>query len=210
MQNTLEWIQTKNLVPYEEALTFMSERVAGIIEGDKSEAIWLLEHPPIYTAGTSSESQDLLNATKFPVYQTGRGGQYTYHGPGQRIAYILLNLKKRNMQDVRLFVTKLEQLIINIIAHYGLSGKTYKDRVGVWVLDKNGNEKKIAAIGIRIKKWVTYHGIAINVFPNLADFSGIVPCGIKEFGVTSFADLGIDISLAELDKLFKQEFEKIF
>jgi lipoyl(octanoyl) transferase len=206
----VEWKTTSDLTPYDEAIRAMEERVAAIVAGDKPELVWLVEHPPLYTAGTSAKVADLLDTKRFPVYNTGRGGEYTYHGPGQRIAYVMLDLKKRNAQDIKLYVANLEQWIINTLAVLGLQGERRTGRVGIWIDDGYGNEKKIAAIGIRVRKWVTYHGIAININPDLSHFAGIVPCGIAEYGVTSLQNLGSPAPMNCVDEILKQEFGKIF
>ncbi|MCE3231950.1 MAG: lipB [Rickettsiaceae bacterium] len=206
----MEWKTSPGLISYEEAVAQMEARVAGIIAGTEDEMVWLVEHPPLYTAGTSAKAADLLDSTRFPVYSTGRGGEYTYHGPGQRVAYVMLNLKQRNAEDLKLYVSNLEQWIINTLAVLGIKGERHKGRVGIWVDDGYGNEKKVAAIGIRVRKWVTYHGIALNINPDLKHFSGIVPCGIKEYGVTSLAGLGCPANMACLDAILQQEFGKIF
>lgn len=201
----LEWKYSHELVPYEEALTTMQDIVQDIIAGNHPGCIWSLEHPPLYTAGTSANIHDLLNPTRFPVYEAGRGGQYTYHGPGQRIVYVMLDLKRYAHQDVRKFVYLLEQWIINTLAQVGVLGERRTDRIGVWV-KKGGTEAKIAALGIRLKKWVSYHGIALNIHPNLEHFSGIRPCGISKYGVTSLHDLGITVTMQEMDRILKKEF----
>ncbi len=186
----------------------MQERAAAIRDGNAPELIWLLEHPPLYTAGTSANAEDLVAPDKFPVYDAGRGGQYTYHGPGQRIAYVLLDLKKRG-SDIRAFVQDLEKWVIDVLAQYQIKGEIREGRVGVWIA--NGRqEDKIAAIGVRVRKWVSFHGISINVEPDLSHYDGIVPCGISEFGVTSLVNQGIPISLAEFDIELKDSFERVF
>ena len=196
----------------------MDERVAAIAGGSAPEQVWLLEHPPLYTAGTSARPQDLIEA-RFPVHQTGRGGQFTYHGPGQRVAYVMLDLNRRK-PDVRAFVATLEEWIIRTLGAFNVRGERREDRIGVWVrrpdkgLDRQGLgfEDKIAALGIRVRKWVTLHGIAINIEPELSHFSGIVPCGVSEqrFGVTSFADLGLPVTMNEVDMALRREFEALF
>jgi len=198
-------------VAYEDALRTMEERVAGIRAGTAAEMIWLLEHPPLYTAGTSAQAGDLLDA-RFPVYQTGRGGQYTYHGPGQRVGYAMLDLKKRQQQpDIKQYVWQLEEWIIRSLAHFDVIGARRAGRVGIWVDEGNGRESKIAAIGVRIRHWVTYHGIAINVDPDLSHYAGIVPCGIAEHGVTSLTQLlGRPVAMAEIDAALKAEWEGVF
>lgn len=204
----IEWKISDQLVPYEEALALMEERAAAIREGTAPELIWLLEHPPLYTAGTSADATDLVDPEKFPVYDAGRGGQYTYHGPGQRIAYVLLDLKKRN-SDIRAFVKDLEHWVIDVLAQYQLKGEIREGRVGVWI-PKGNTEDKIAAIGVRVRKWVSFHGISINVEPDLSHYEGIVPCGISEYGVTSLVKEGIPVSLPEFDIELRDSFEKIF
>ena len=206
-EDKIRWEIATGITPYEIALARMDTEVAAISTG-ATELIWLLEHPPIYTAGTSAKPADLVDATRFPVYETGRGGQYTYHGPGQRVAYVMLDLKKRG-NDVRAFVAGLEDVIIGTLAGFNIIGERREDRVGVWVRRDVG-EDKIAALGIRVRKGVTFHGLSINVGPDLSHFSGIVPCGVTEHGVTSFADLGKNTSMAELDLALKSSFSKIF
>lgn len=193
----------------------MEQRVAAIHAGKATGYVWLLEHPPLYTAGTSAKATDLLDASRFPVYETGRGGQFTYHGPGQRVAYAMLDMKlpspfNSGSPDVRAYVTFLEQWLINSLTHFGIEGRTYPDRVGVWVDDGNGSEAKIAAIGIRIRHWVSFHGIALNVNPDLSHFAGIIPCGIRQFGVTSLHDLGKNVEMEEVDTVLRTEFEKLY
>lgn len=208
----VEWKIADDLVDYETALQEMDERVKRIISGEARELVWLLEHPPLYTAGTSADDSDLVVPDRFPVYRTGRGGQHTYHGPGQRVAYVMLDLKQRQ-QDVRAFVSALEAWLINSLWHYHIRGERREDRVGVWVRRPDRGqtvEDKIAAIGIRLRKWVTFHGISFNVEPDLEHFSGIVPCGVTEHGVTSLVDLGIPVSMSENDTVLRAEFEKIF
>lgn len=208
----VEWKISDDLVDYETALLEMDERVKRINSGEASELVWLLEHPPLYTAGTSADDSDLVAPDRFPVYRTGRGGQHTYHGPGQRVAYVMLDLKRRQ-QDVRAFVSALEAWLINALWHYHIRGERREDRVGVWVRRPERGatvEDKIAAIGIRLRKWVTFHGISFNVDPDLEHFSGIVPCGVTEHGVTSLVDLGIPVSMAENDSVLRAEFKKIF
>jgi lipoyl(octanoyl) transferase len=208
-----EWRIGSGLTAYDAALAGMEARVADIAGGRASELIWLVEHPPLYTAGTSAGDAELLDA-RFPVHQAGRGGQMTYHGPGQRVVYLMLDLKRRR-PDVRAFVATLEEWIIRALAHFNVQGERRDDRVGVWVRrpDKgDGYEDKIAAIGIRLKSWVSLHGIAINVEPDLSHFAGIVPCGVREqkFGVTSLVDLGLPVTMDDLDVALKVEFEGLF
>ncbi len=206
----VEWIFEKDAVAYPNAVELMEKRVADIRDSQGSETVWLLEHPALYTAGTSADESDLLDA-RFPVYKTGRGGEYTYHGPGQRVGYVMLDLKKRqNKPDVRHFVWSLEEWIIQTLAEFDIKGERREGRVGIWVVMPDGSESKIAAIGVRIRKWVTYHGIAINVNPDLSHFGGIVPCGISHHGVTSMHDLGKTISMEELDPVLKEKFRLIF
>jgi lipoyl(octanoyl) transferase len=201
------WEVADGLTPYETALARMDAEVAAISAGS-NELIWLVEHPPIYTAGTSSKPADLVDGGRFPVFETGRGGQYTYHGPGQRVAYVMLDLKKRG-NDVRAFVAGLEDVIIDTLAEFDIIGERREDRVGVWVR-RGEREDKIAALGIRVRKGVTFHGLSINLVPDLSHFDGIVPCGVSEHGVTSFADIGLNANMADLDKALKASFEKIF
>lgn len=205
----MDWIVADTPQDYNSAVLAMEERVAAIRAGTAGDLVWLLEHPPLYTAGTSANPADLLNP-QFPVYETGRGGEYTYHGPGQRVAYVILDLKKRQQApDIKKYVCMLEEWVIRSLAHFGIKGERRAGRIGIWVATAAG-EKKIAAIGVRIRHWVTYHGIAINVDPDLSHFGGIVPCGLKEFGVTSFHDLNKSISMKELDDVLQKEFEAVF
>jgi len=206
---TVKWKIDKKPIDYETALNFMEQQVTDIIDNKGNELVWLLEHPHTYTAGTSANDCDLLRKD-IPTFKTGRGGQYTYHGPGQRIAYVMIDLKSRDSKDVKLYVHNLEEWIIKTLAVFNIKGERREGRVGIWVIDKNGKEKKIAALGVRLRKWVTMHGIAINLSPDLSYFSGIVPCGIKEFGVTSIKELGIDISMEELDKALKEKWSEVF
>lgn len=202
------WEVADTVVPYPEAMAAMDRHVESIGRGEEPERVWLLEHPPLYTAGTSARPQDLVETDRFPVFKTGRGGQYTYHGPGQRVAYVMLDLKRRG-GDVRAFVAALEQWVIDTLADFNVTGERREDRVGVWVR-RGGREDKIAAIGIRVRHWVTFHGISINVEPDLAHFSGIVPCGIREHGVTSLVDLGLPVTMEDLDVALKMNFQRIF
>lgn len=203
-----EWRRTAGLVPYPDAVAAMEARVAAIAGRQAAEEVWLVEHPPLYTAGTSADPADLLTADRFPVYQTGRGGQYTYHGPGQRIAYVMLDLGRRG-PDLRRYVSTLEDWIIRTVGRYGIIGERREGLVGVWVRTSLGYDK-IAAIGIRVRRWVSFHGIALNVDPELGHFSGIVPCGVRGSGVTSLRQLGIDTSMAEVDRILREEFEAQF
>ena len=208
----VQWRVSDAPVPYQAALAAMDERVAAIAAGGAPEQVWLLEHPPLYTAGTSARLEDLLTPDRFPVYKAGRGGQYTYHGPGQRVAYVMLDLRQRG-QDVRAFVTGLEDWIIRTLALLDVTGERREDRVGVWVRRPEkgpGVEDKIAAIGIRLRRWVSFHGISINVAPDLSHFDGIVPCGVHRHGVTSIADLGLPASMADTDAALKSAFEPVF
>ena len=205
----IEWQHADGLVAYEEAVDFMEARTKAIAENEAPEMVWLLEHPPLYTAGTSAKEDDLVDAERFAVHHSGRGGQYTYHGPGQRVAYVMLDLRERG-RDVSAFVRGLEQWIISTLSDFDVSAERREGRVGVWVDEDNGQESKIAAIGVRLKKWVSFHGISINVNPDLEHFGGIVPCGISEHGVTSLAALGKDVSMADLDTALRRNFEAIF
>jgi len=210
---TFEWKIEERPVPYERALAFMEARVRTIREREAAEMVWLLEHPPVYTAGTSADPKDLLT-NRFPVHHTGRGGQYTYHGPGQRVVYAMLDLQKRT-QDLKKYVFDLEQWVINTLETFNVKGERREGRVGIWVDMEayghpKGTEAKIAAIGVRIQKWVTFHGISINVNPNLEHYKGIVPCGISDQGMTSLAELEKLVSMADLDEALKENFEKTF
>jgi lipoyl(octanoyl) transferase len=197
------------LVDYREAEAAMEARAAAIRAGQAPELVWFLEHPPLYTAGTSAQPEDLLTPDRLPVFATGRGGQYTYHGPGQRVAYAILDLKRRG-QDVRRYVTDLEEWMIRALADVGVIGERRAGRVGIWVVGKDGREDKIGAIGVRVRHWVSFHGISINVSPDLGHFAGIVPCGIAAHGVTSLQDLEVKATMAELDKALNVQFEKVF
>jgi lipoyl(octanoyl) transferase len=214
----VEWIVSDGLTAYPQAVAFMEQRAHAIAEERSPECVWLVEHPPLYTAGTSAKPADLLDR-RFPVFETGRGGQFTYHGPGQRVAYVMLDLKRRK-PDVRAFVCALEAWLIGTLAAFNITGERREDRVGVWVkrpdkprgLDGGMAEDKIAALGIRVRRWVTFHGISLNVEPDLSHFSGIVPCGIGQshFGVTSLFDLGIPVTMPEVDSILRREFEAVF
>ncbi|MGF1594940.1 MAG: lipoyl(octanoyl) transferase LipB [Kiloniellaceae bacterium] len=210
----VEWRVEPGLTDYPAAVAAMEARVAAIRDGGAPELVWLVEHPPLYTAGTSARPQDLLQPDRFPVYRSGRGGEYTYHGPGQRVAYVMLDLKRRG-PDVRRFVTDLEDWIVRALAAFAVAGERRDGRVGIWVArggtrEDKPREDKIAAIGVRVRRWVTYHGIAVNVAPALEHFSGIVPCGIHGHGVTSLADLGIPATLPDLDTALRTNFPKVF
>lgn len=214
MTNPIEWRISDSPVPYPEAVKAMETRVAAIRAGTAPELVWLLEHPPLYTAGTSAQPGDLLQPERFPVYASGRGGQYTYHGPGQRVAYVMLDLKRR-APDLRRFVHGLEEWVIRTLTRFNVRGERRDGRIGIWVARSGGREDKIAAVGVRVRHWVSYHGIAINLDPELEHFTGIVPCGIESgpgsrFGVTSLYDLGILIAMAELDTALKSAFVEVF
>jgi len=209
----VEWRISDSAVPYPDAVAAMEARAADIASGQADEMVWLLEHPPLYTAGTSGRNEDLLDP-RFPLFTTGRGGQLTYHGPGQRVAYVMLDLKRRR-PDVRAYIAALEEWIIRTLAAFNVRGERREDRVGVWVKrpDKgDGCEDKIAAIGVRLRRWVSFHGIAINVEPDLSHFSAIVPCGVTDprYGVTSLVDLGLPVTMADVDVALRQAFEEIF
>ena len=209
--SNIEWRVSSELVHFENALEFMQKRVEEIIEGTAPQLIWMLEHHAVYTAGISAKDEDLLNKTDIPVFQTNRGGKYTYHCPGMKIIYVMLDLKNffaPEKPDVARFVEFLENWVIEILAEFGIKGEIRKGRVGIWVTDKNGNEKKIAALGIKIKKWVSYHGIAINLSPDLAGFSNIVPCGIKEFGVTTMEEIIGKADGEKFNKIAREKFDE--
>ncbi|MEL6839208.1 MAG: lipoyl(octanoyl) transferase LipB [Pseudomonadota bacterium] len=211
----VEWKISDGLTPYEDALRFMDARVAGIIDGREAECIWLLEHPPLYTAGTSAKPADLIDPDRFPVYQARRGGEYTYHGPGQRVAYVMLNVGRRG-HDVRQFVKDLERWVIATLDTFNVKGEIREGRVGVWVErpekptqpDGHPAEDKIAALGIRLRKWVSFHGLSINVDPDLSHFDGIVPCGISAHGVTSLVDLGLPVAMSDVDVALQRAFDE--
>jgi lipoyl(octanoyl) transferase len=200
-----EWRVSNEPVAYPDAVEFMERRVAAIHAQQAPEAVWLLEHPALYTAGTSADAAELVDPMGLPVYRTGRGGRYTYHGPGQRIAYVMLDLKGRG-GDLREFISGLETWLIATLADFGVAGEVRADRVGVWVR-RQGREDKIAAIGVRVRRWVSYHGISLNVAPDLDHFKGIVPCGIRDHGVTSLKALGVDVSMADVDAALKKRFD---
>ncbi|CAH0340967.1 lipoyl(octanoyl) transferase LipB [Rhizobium sp. CECT 9324] len=213
----VRWRITEGLVPYEEAVAEMERQVAAIADGTADELVWLVEHPPLYTAGTSADSADLIQPDRFPVFATGRGGEYTYHGPGQRVAYVMLDLKRRR-QDVRAYVAALEDVVIRTLDSMNVRGERREDRVGVWVRrpekpllpDGTMAEDKIAALGIRLRRWVSFHGLSINVDPDLDHFSGIVPCGIRTYGVTSLVDLGLPVMMTDVDMRLRDAFQEVF
>jgi lipoyl(octanoyl) transferase len=208
----VEWGVEDGLVGYDDAVAAMEERVAAIADGRAPELVWLLEHPPLYTAGTSARDVDLVEPDRFPVFRTGRGGQYTYHGPGQRVAYVMLDLNRRT-PDLRRFVTALEAWLIGTLDAFNVRGERREDRVGVWVRRPErgeGVEDKIAAIGIRVRRWVTFHGISLNVEPDLSHFSGIVPCGVTRHGVTSLVDLGLPVTMNDADVALRAAFDEVF
>ena len=205
----IEWRTSTELIDYSDAIEFMENRVNGIHQRTAQEMVWLLEHQSVYTAGSSAKQQDLLAAERFPVIRTGRGGQYTYHGPGQRVIYLMLDLKKRG-SDIWGYVRKLEEWLIATLAQFEIIGERREDRVGIWVTDPHGREKKIAAIGVRVRHWICFHGVSINVNPSLNHYDGIIPCGISKFGITSMHELERNISVFELDRKLKQTFYKTF
>ena len=209
----VEWAVSRRKIGYLEAVEAMEARVEAIAAGDAGEMAWLLEHPPLYTAGVSSKPGDLLDRDRFPVFRTGRGGQYTYHGPGQRVAYVMLDLRRRG-RDVRAFVESLEAWVIGALADFNVEGQIRPGRVGVWVERRAPGvpprEDKIAAIGVKIRRWVSFHGVSVNVEPDLSHFDGIVPCGLSEFGVTSLVDLGLPVTMDEADAALKASFERVF
>ncbi|OYU18077.1 MAG: lipoate-protein ligase B [Rhodobacteraceae bacterium PARR1] len=213
----VEWTHLPGLSPYADTLAAMEARAAAIASGDAPEAVWLLEHPALYTAGTSAKAADLTDPDRFPVFQTGRGGQYTYHGPGQRVAYVMMDLNRRT-PDVRCFVRAMENWVIAALAEFNVKGEIRQGRVGVWVprpdkprqADGSMAEDKIAAIGVKLRKWVSFHGLSINVEPDLGHFSGIVPCGIRDHGVTSLVDLGLPVTLADVDAALMATFPRYF
>ncbi len=215
--DAVEWVVREGLLPYPEAVAAMEARAAAIAAGEAGEQVWLVEHPPLYTAGTSAREKDLIAPDRFPVFRAGRGGEFTYHGPGQRVGYLMLDLNRRG-PDLRRYVATLENWIIATLAQFNVVGERRQDRIGVWVRrpdkpplpDGRPAEDKIAAIGIRVRRWVTFHGISLNVDPDLDHYSGIVPCGISGYGVTSLVDLGIPVSMAEVDSALKATFEAGF
>ncbi len=201
------------LTPYETAISLMRERIGAIREGTQGELLWFVEHPPLYTAGTSAAESGLKDPARFPTYSAGRGGQWTYHGPGQRVIYAMLDLNEPHgsipARDIRCYVAGLERWVIETLRDFGITGETRKGRVGIWVVN-GGREEKIGAIGVRVSRWVSWHGLALNVNPDLSHFSGIIPCGISEFGVTSLAALGVDAGMAEVDAALIRNFGKVF
>ena len=208
----VEWAIADRLVPYDEAVRQMEARVAEIAAGTARERVWLVEHPPLYTAGTSADDADLVEPARFPVHRSGRGGQFTYHGPGQRVAYAMLDLNRRT-PDLRRYVAALEAWLIDALEQFNVRGERREDRVGVWVRrpEKGADvEDKIAAIGIRVRRWVTFHGVSLNVEPDLSHFAGIVPCGVREHGVTSLVDLGLRVTMPEVDSVLRASFEGVF
>jgi lipoyl(octanoyl) transferase len=208
----VDWVISDGLTAYVEAVQLMEGRVAAIAAGTAAECVWLLEHPPLYTAGTSAKPQDLLTPDRFPVFEAGRGGQYTYHGPGQRVAYVMLDVRMRG-GDVRQFVAKLERWLIATLADFNVRGETRPGRIGVWVARPavgDNREDKIAALGIRVRHGISFHGISLNVEPDLDHFTGVVPCGIRDHGVTSLVDLGLPVTLQEVDVALRQAFETTF
>ena len=205
----VEWSMAPAPVAYPDAVAAMEERVAAILARRAAEQVCLLEHPPLYTAGTSARADDLLDPQGLPVFKSGRGGQYTYHGPGQRVAYVMLDLAGRGRMDLRCFVRDLEQWLIDVLAAFGITGMRRDGRVGIWV-EADGGEAKIAAIGVRVRRWVTFHGVSLNVAPDLAHYRGIVACGIREHGVTSLAALGVDAAMEDVDRALRRNFEEIF
>ena len=207
-ESPVQWRLSPGLTGYEDAVAAMEARVAAIRAGDAAELVWCLEHPPLYTAGTSADAAELLDAGGLPVYRTGRGGRFTWHGPGQRVAYVMLDIKARGA-DVRGFVRDLEDWVIAALAGLGVTAERREGRVGLWVAH-GGKEEKIAAIGVRVRRWVSYHGIAVNVAPELAYYAGIIPCGISDHGVTSLAALGNKATMADVDGALKDTFEEVF
>ena len=208
-KQNINWVIDKPLVDYDKAVTKMISTVEKIHTRSEKELIWLLEHPEIYTAGTSSEPTDLIGNNKIPVHRTGRGGKYTYHGPGQRVIYTMIDLRKRK-KDLRLFVNMLEETIILTLKDLNLKGIRLPGIIGIWIESKENKYSKISAIGIRVKKWITFHGVSVNINPNLNNYSGIIPCGIREHGVTSLENEGVNISKDDFDRLFKRKFFEVF
>lgn len=213
----VRWRIAQSLVGYDEAVETMEKEATAIASGEADELVWLVEHPPLYTAGTSADAADLVSPDRFPVFSTGRGGEYTYHGPGQRVVYVMLDLKRRR-QDVRAFVAALEEVVIDTLSSMNVRGERREERVGVWVRrpdrpplpDGSPAEDKVAAIGIRLRRWVSFHGFSLNVDPDLDHFSGIVPCGIRGYGVTSLVDLGLPVMMSDVDMRIRESFEQVF
>jgi lipoyl(octanoyl) transferase len=205
----VDWAVSTGLAPYPPAVAAMEARAEAVRRGDAAELVWLLEHPPLYTAGARAKPEDLLDPGGLPVFETGRGGELTYHGPGQRVAYVILDLAARG-RDVRRYVEGLERWLIAALARFDVVGETREGRVGVWVAREGGREDKIAAIGVRVRRWVSYHGVAVNVAPDLGHFDGIVPCGVRDRGVTSLADLGVAADLPQMDAALRETFETLF
>jgi len=208
-----DWLVAPGLTPYPDAIAVMQERVAAIRAGTATELVWLVEHPPLYTAGTSAREQDLTDPRRFPTFATGRGGQWTYHGPGQRVAYVMLDLTRRHggvpARDARCYVHGLEEWLIRVVARFGVRGERRDGRVGIWVGDRSG-EAKLAAIGVRVSRWVSWHGVALNVAPDLGHYAGIVPCGISEHGVTSLCALGVAATMDDVDAALSATWREVF
>jgi lipoyl(octanoyl) transferase len=208
------FVAAAGLTPYPDALAAMQARVAAIRDGAADEQVWLVEHPPLYTAGTSAKPEELTDPSRFPTFAAGRGGQWTYHGPGQRTAYVMLDLTRRHgtvpARDVRCYVNGLEEWLIRTLASFGIKGERRNGRIGIWVADGHGKEAKIGAIGVRVTRWVSWHGIALNVAPDLSHFGGIVPCGISQHGVTSLRALGVDANLADADSALQAAWREVF
>lgn len=204
-----EWRTAEAPVAYETAMAVMEARVEAILAGTAPELVWLLEHPPLYTAGTSAEDSELLAPQGFPVYRTGRGGRYTYHGPGQRVVYVMTDLRRRG-QDLRAHIARLEEWTMRVLADFGVTGERREGRVGIWVVEPDGAEKKIAAIGVRVRRWVTFHGLALNIDPDLSHFSGIVPCGLAAFGVTALKAHNAAATTATVDLAFRRHWPDVF
>jgi lipoyl(octanoyl) transferase len=207
--NKIEWRISETLVPYPQAEAEMEARVAAIRAGTAPELVWLLQHPPLYTAGTSARARDLIAPDYLPVFRTGRGGQYTYHGPGQRVGYVMLDLQPRGC-DIRAYVGDLETWLIRALQRFNVKGERRPGRVGIWIDEGGGKESKIAAIGVRVRHWVSFHGVSLNVDPDLAHYRGIVPCGVREHGVTSLAALGVTASMGEVDAALRAAFDEVF
>lgn len=209
-ETAVAWVRSHGLVGYEDAVSVMEQRAQAIAEERACEGVWLLEHPPLYTAGTSAKAQDLIQPVSLPVFATGRGGQYTYHGPGQRVAYVMLDVRKRFGSDVRGFVKGLERWIIDALSTLGVKGRTIDGRIGVWIDVPGQQEAKVAALGIRVRRGVSFHGISLNIDPDMSDYAGIVPCGIGDRGVTSLAALGVSASMTDVDRALRNAFEHRF